>query len=153
MSYKDWAALFGRTTIDPVILAKLTQAGVTKRPVVPKQSTDVRVDIPGITLVFKSANLFPNVDAGSGVGVLNEIILFLESKSQGTYNGELPFDLQRTNSQTELRSRFGEPFLTNTTFNWDKWEIDGRILHAKYGENLDRLVMVTLATKIPDSDG
>lgn len=149
ISYRDWLSLFGRTTQDPQLRAKLIKAGISKTPVVPKQSTDVRVDLPGMTLVFKDASLFPNIDAGSGTGVLGAIILMLNDKVQGVYEGDLPFDLERGDSQKKLRERFGAPSKSNATFNWDEWEIDGLKLYAEYVESLDELNIVAVTMKPP----
>lgn len=60
----------------------------------------------------------------SNTSILFGIILFIQHKTENTYKGPLPYDLKMNDSQTLLRSRFGELADSNKTFCWDEWEFD-----------------------------
>jgi hypothetical protein len=145
MDYKQWVQLFGRTTDDKQVREALAKVGIRKPPVIDRDDTDARVDLPGMTLVFTDPALLPELggDVGEGTGVLSGVILMLK---QNSYSGSLPFKLKRDDSQDSLRARFGDPIDEDEEFRWDRWEVDGLVLNITYAKDfasLDR-VMVRL---------
>jgi hypothetical protein len=144
MHFKEWLSLFGRDSEDASVKAALAKRGVTKVPPIKKDRLDTRVEFDDSMLIFTTATLFPGRNAGGdGSSLLTGLVLPLKLK-WGEYKGELPFQLNRTDSQKTLRDRFGEPAESDEDLNWDEWKIDGLLLHITYNEDYDALTSVTV---------
>jgi len=149
MDYRTWVNLLGRRADDAAVRDALAKAGVTKTLNVERDRTDVRADIKngGMTLVFADDAYLNAKDLPSGLSppTLAEVILILSHPKLVVYEGPLPLQLDRKTSQAALRSRFGNPYESNTDNRWDRWQVDGQLLTAAYSRDLQALNRVAVA--------
>ncbi len=149
MNYKNWLKLFGRDSEDKEVKALLAQRGVNDVPPIAKDHTNTRVQLDDSMLIFSAPDLFPSRSAGGdGSSILSGVVLPLKDKKWGEYKEELPFNLQRSDSQEHLRKRFGEPRDQNDRFHWDKWEIDGLSVTITYTK--DRASLSSILVALPE---
>jgi len=145
MDYKEWLNLFGRDSEDKKVKDALAKVGVKKIPPIKKDDTDTRVMLGDSMLIFSSPELFPSHEAGGdGSSILNALVLPLKGKKWGEYKRELPFQLDRADSQKKLRARLGEPIEHNEDFYWDQWKVDNLLLRVTYTEDLGSLTVVAV---------
>jgi hypothetical protein len=148
MDYTDWLKLFGHDSDDEALKALLAKRGVKAVPPIKKGELDARVQLDDSMLIFATAELFPGRSSGGdGSSVLQGLVLPLKGYKWGQYEGELPFKLQRSDGQADLRRRFGDPKESNTAFNWDEWNMDGLLVRVTYDKDYKSLKGITL--KLP----
>lgn len=146
MTPEEWFALFERTTGDRDLLQVLAAQGYGEVPPIPADSNDVRVEKAGLMLEFLDISLFPDLadGLGDGHGVLASMTFVVAERLRDPWTGPLPFELKPSDSQADLRARFGPPLEVNDTFNWDRWEIDGYAVTIEYTKDLAALKLVTV---------
>ncbi len=149
MSCKEWLKLFGRDSEDKELKALLAKRGVKKVPAIKKHDTDTRVELDdGSMLIFSAPDLFPSRQGGGdGSSILSGLAVYLKDEKGGEYKGELPFNLQRADSQKALRKRLGEPRDQNEEFDWDEWEVDGLSVNVTYTK--DRASLDSIVLSLP----
>jgi hypothetical protein len=148
MDYKEWISLVGRDSEDNKVKAALAKVGLKKVPPLKKDEVRTNVQLQDLMLTFSAVDLFPSHDAGGdGSSVLSGVILPLKGYKWGEYKGELPFQLNRADSQKTLRGRFGAPVENDEDFYWDEWKIDRFLVRVTYTEDLGSLAAVSV--KLP----
>jgi hypothetical protein len=143
MDSAEWLDLLGKDSADAKVKDALSKGGVHLIPPVAKDELDTRVKVDGLMLIFSVVDLFPGRTGGDGTYVLSGLVFPLKLK-WGEYKGELPYKLKQTDSQKELRSRFGEPTEHNENLFWDEWTIDKLLVRAKYTPDGKSLASVTI---------
>lgn len=146
MRYQEWIELFGRTTEDPSIISKLAAMGLGKPPVIKKNRISADVEMPGLMLTFTAEALYPDLKepVGEGTGVLTQLTISIGDPDRGIYQGQLPYDLKKTDSRKELHSRFGKPHESNETFFWDEWRFEDITLVVTFLEDWKGIELITL---------
>jgi hypothetical protein len=141
MGCKEWIKLLGKDTVDPKIKDALAKAGLKKVPRIAKDDLETEVELDDSRLVFSPVDLYPSrSEGGDGVYVFSSLVLLLDD-----YEGELPLKIKRTDSQKDLRSRFGKPVEHDEAFHWDEWKVDDLLVRADYTEDYKSLDALTLS--------
>jgi hypothetical protein len=141
MDYKDWLELLGKDTADPKIKDALAKVGVKRVPRIGKDDLETEVEVDDARLVFSPVDLYPSRSkGGDGVYVFSGLVLLMDD-----YKGELPLEIKPTDSQKDLRSRFGKPVELDERFRWDEWKVDDRLVRADYAEDYKSLDALTVS--------
>ncbi|MDQ2067070.1 hypothetical protein Q9295_11835 [Xinfangfangia sp. CPCC 101601] len=148
--YRSWAQHFGKSTLDPAVVAECTRAGLAKPPVIKRHMLESYESFGGLTVNFADPVVLGRKDRlGSGVGILYGIALHL--KGSKPYHGFLPYDVRPGDGQASLRAKFGAPKAVAKDGHWDKWLIDGTEVTASYAEDLQSLTTLTVFLPEPKS--
>ncbi len=154
MDYKQWVNLFGQPADDAAVRDALAKAGISGRIKIGKEELSTREDIAGegTTIVFTSETILRPDDPGAVVGrpIVSAVMMILDQPNKkNLYQGPLPYQLKKDDSQAALRARFGTPAQSNEKYRTDAWDIDGMTLAASYSKDLQSLTQVSLS--LPNS--
>ena len=151
MNYKVWVDLFGCSTDDKNLQNALANAGIEELPYLSRDHlrTEEEVSGQGMTLEFRDAILLGKKSLVEGPVYLAQVVMHLQDPEfADLYNGPLPYDLKREDSQGLVRKLLGEPAEIDGTI--DVWEIDNLELEVVYTEDLGSLMHVTVAVPLVD---
>ena len=84
-------------------------------------------------------------DVDGDTSVFTGISLALRNLNWGTYTGPLPFAIDPTSNQEQLRHRFGTPSDSHEGLCWDEWLIDGLELRIGYTDDFSAMEAVTVS--------
>ena len=148
LTFQDWVHVFGKPADDPAVQQALASVGVIKPIKLGRKELSTREDIEGqgTTIVFTSESILNPSDSTAVAGrpIVSCVMVMLER-----YDGSLPYQIARDDSQQTLRARLGTPAQINERFRADGWEIDGMILGVGYSKDLQSLTQVSLS--LPNS--
>ena len=118
MKPEDWFKLFERTTGDAELLRILASQGYPEIPAIPRDRNEVSVEKDGLMLEFLDISLFPDLadGLGDGHGTLASMTFVVSERGRDPWTEALPFGLTSSNSQIDLRARFGDPIEANERF-------------------------------------
>lgn len=150
-SYADWARHFGKSTLDPGLVAEFRAAGLTKVPVIRRDDVHESEDIGALTVNVMDPSLFGNEGRfGQGVGILAGIAIHLGDYGDLGYAGPLPFSVDRGDTRKSLRKKLGRPDDSDDDECWDEWIIDGLEVTAMYSD--DFADIMTLTVFLPEEE-
>lgn len=151
MDYRIWVELLGHTAEEPVLKQRLKDHGVTKKLVMPRDETDLSVQVRSICLDFQDESLFEDLPpVGEGNCVLTGVIMFFDYPRVEAYDGPVPYGIAKTDSQAELRKKFGEPIEVSPYDEWDSWAVENNLrLTAVYKDDKNSLESLTISLPEP----
>lgn len=146
-NYTDWARHFGKSTIDPDVIAEFQAAGFKKPPVIKRDEFGASEDVGEMTVNVGDPILFgQDGKFGRGVGILSYIVIHLEKG----YSGDLPFSINLKESRKTLRKKLGKPDNSENEEHWDEWNIEELNVTAHYSDNNEEFL--TLVVGIPEEE-
>lgn len=149
--YKAWMDLFGRPADDSEVQHALAQVGITEKIKLGREGVSANFQSKDTGMMFTFSDvysLYKQPPFKSNTPVLSGIILFIQNKKETTYKGPLPYDLKVNDSQTVLRSRFGEPVDSDEDFCWDEWKLDKDKLKLRVSYTEDYKSIATISIKL-----
>lgn len=145
MNYLNFLELLGRTSDDATLVAALKERGITNIPPIPRDEMSVSVQLDACVLGFADPNVWlGRTDVDGDTSVFTAMSLALRNLRWGTYTGPLPFAIDPTSNQEQLRSRFGEPSDNDEDLCWDEWLLDGLQLRIAYTDDFSAIEAVTV---------
>lgn len=140
MKTEDLIACLRKTDDSPEIVALLAQLGVKKKPKMPRDDIDARVDLlkQGLTLIFK-----PEGPKSSKLALVALQFVSEDEEDYETYAGTLPDKLQFGDTQAEVIKKMGKPTESKKPLRWDRWKTKTLVKTASYTKEL-RLKLLTV---------
>lgn len=149
--YADWARHFGRSTLDPALIAEFHAAGITQIPVIGRDHVEACEDIGALTVTVTDPVYFGNEGKfGQGVGIFSGITIHLKDHGDEGYAGQIPFGIKRDDTRKTLRKTHGKPNDSDDEDAWDEWIIDGLVVTALYSDDFEDLL--TLTVYLPEEE-
>ena len=140
MDSKDFLACLRKTENSPEVVHILSGMGVKKKLKVPKGDTEARVDLEkqGLTMIF-----LPKGPKDSELVLVAVQFFSEEEEDYSTYKGDLPYKINFTDDQAEVRKKLGSPSRTKDFLARDFWDIDKLVLTVEFGGRDGRITMVS----------
>jgi hypothetical protein len=150
--YKAWVDLFGKPADDPEVQHALAQVGIVNEIKIRSGglSANFQSKDTGMMMIFTDSDvIYKQSPFKSNTPILSGIVLFIQHKKENTYKGPLPFDLKLNDTQTVLRSRFGQPTDSDEDFCWDEWKLDAdkislRVSYTEDFQSIESIVVELL---------
>ena len=141
MKTEDFSACLRKTDDSPEITALLTQLGVKKKPKMPKDDIEARVDLPkqGLSLIFKPEGPKTSKLALAAVQFISDL-----EEGYKTFAGTLPDKLQFGDTQAEVIKKLGKPTESKKQFRLDRWKTKTLVRTAEYSKEGLKLSMFTV---------
>lgn len=150
-NYNDWARHFGRSTLDPELIAEFRAAGIAQIPVIARDDVQIGADIGALTVNLWAPSVLGNEEKlGEGVGILSGIAIHLKDYGNDGYTGPMPFSIMRDDTRETLREKIGESTTSSKDGRRDKWLINGLRVTAKYSEGFNDILVMTVF--LPEGD-
>ena len=149
--YKAWVDLFGRPADDPNVQHALAQVGIIEKIKLGREGTSANFQSKETGMMFTFSDIYSLYEQPpfkSNKPFLSGIILFIQNKTETTYKGPLPYDLNPNDSQTIVRSRFGEPTDSYEDPYWDEWELDTDKLNLRVSYTKDCQSIKTISLSL-----
>lgn len=141
MHANDFISCIGKLDDTPEVQALLAALGVTKKPKMPKDDNEARVELPkqGLSLVFEPGN-------PKSSRLVLTAVQFLSDANEGytSFQGTLPGNLLSSDSQAEARAKLGKTGKSKKAFRLDRWTFDGLDWTVEYAKNDLRVDAVTV---------
>lgn len=143
--YADWARHFGRSTLDPALVAEFRAAGIATAPVIQRDHIEAKKDVGALTVTVTDPVYFGNEGAfGQGVGIFSGIAIHLKDYAGEGYAGQIPFGIKRDDTRKTLRKTLGKPNDSDDEDAWDEWIIDDLVVTALYSDDFEDLLTLTV---------
>lgn len=150
-NYSDWARHFGKSTLDPEVIAEFKTAGVKKPPVIKRDEFEACENIGEMTVNVGAPILFgQDGKFGDGVGILSRIAIHLRDSKGQMYFGDLPFSIDHNDTRKTLRKKLGKPDNSDNEEHWDEWNIEELNVTAHYSDNNEEFL--TLVVGVPEEE-
>ncbi len=152
MNIEQWIDLFGKPADDQQIRDAVVEAGITKTLKIARNELGVRADIAGqgMTIVFSDETLLMPEAGLARRPILSSVMVVLDSDDKSNlYKSTLPKGLKKSDSQSIVRKKLGEPVESNEDNQTDAWLIDGLILAVSFTEDLKSIIQISVS--LPNS--
>jgi hypothetical protein len=147
MDSKAIIGCLGKTDDSPEVVKLLAGLGVKKKPKIPHDDIDARIDIlkQGLSLVFE-----PREPKSSKLTF--SAVQFFSGADEGfdKYTGILPNNLFFSDTQAEVRKKLGKPSDTMKELWQDIWEPEGLLMTVEYSGKGGQITMV--AFDVPEDE-
>lgn len=105
----SWLELIGRHSQEPLLIDKLTAAGVEIIPPSKRDNSDVWVHLDRCALVFTDESEYPKRrDLDDGMRVLSGVAIPVRDDDGQVLEDPLPFGVNADDSPDQVKARFGE---------------------------------------------
>jgi hypothetical protein len=141
MKTEDFITCLRKSDDSPEITALLTRLGVKKKPKMPKDDIEARINLPkqGLSLIF--------LPEGPKTGKLAlAAVQFVSDAEEGfkTFAGALPDKLQFGDTQADVIKKLGKPSESKKKFRLDRWKTKTLVTTADYSKKDLRLSLLTV---------
>jgi hypothetical protein len=160
MRFAQFTDAFGHASTDAKIESLFRELNTLRRPSLPEEDGFcfhdwVLVRRQGVELGFADSEYHTAAERfrwGHGKLLLTQVYFYSGFDDVARYSGELPFDLQWSDTQAAARQKLADFEATRHSYLTDTWEVPGYRLTVTYagkGESIDRMVCRNLAAPIP----